>query len=254
MENRVLRRDFLKTAPVAAGMLAKAVRASGAQASSSSSRVRLEAFDFHGVRLRASQFQGQYQAARDFYFGVSNDDILQGLLAAPGERVSGKPGSGVFGQWLSGMSRMYRATGDIPMRDKAVYLMSEWAKTVGPDGDCRMRHYAYEKLVCGLVDLQVYADQKEAMAILERVTAWASKALKENPVPAIPGAQGAENLGSGRRASIIRFPRISIAPIRSREIPCSRHSPTAGCISLSGTSSPRQRLQPMFTDVMRTAT
>ena len=34
-----------------------------------------------------------------------------------------------LGQWLSGMARMYRATGDTEIRDKAVRLFTEWAKT-----------------------------------------------------------------------------------------------------------------------------
>ena len=36
-----------------------------------------------------------------------------------------------------------------------VKLFTEWAKTVKPDGNCGMNHYPYEKLVCGLVDMQL---------------------------------------------------------------------------------------------------
>ena len=75
------------------------------------------------------------------------------------------------------MSRLYRATGDARMRDKAVTLMTEWAKTVKPDGDAGMRHYPYDKLVCGLVDLQLYTGHEPAISLLEKVTDFASKTL-----------------------------------------------------------------------------
>jgi len=201
MDRRTHRRDFLKSVPLAAGMLANAARVPGAQASGSSSRIRLESFDFDGVRLRESAWQKRYQAARDYYFAVSDDDIWQGFralagLPAPGKPLGGwcaKDSSTVFGQWLSGMSRMYRATGDAAMRDKAVHLMTEWAKTVGPDGDSRMRsalsgqpHYPFEKLVCGLVDMQAYAGRKDAIPILEKVTHWAEKTFNRDRIPAAP--------------------------------------------------------------------
>lgn len=194
MDNHLLRRDFLKTAPLAAGVLANITQSARPQASRSSSRVRLETFNYQGVKLHESRWQQQLHAARDYYFNVSDDDILQGFRAAAGLPAPGRPLGGwcardsstVFGQWLSGMSRMYRATGDTAMRDKAVHLMTEWAKTVGPDGNCRMRHYAYDKLVCGLVDMQEYAGQQNAMAILEKVTDWASKNFDRARVPAAP--------------------------------------------------------------------
>ena len=47
----------------------------------------------------------------------------------------GRDSSTVFGQWPSGMARTYRAAGDTVMRDKALHLCTEWAKTIRPDGD-----------------------------------------------------------------------------------------------------------------------
>jgi len=34
-----------------------------------------------------------------------------------------------------------------------------------PNGDCGMRHYAWEKLVCGLVDMHVYGGEASAVAV-----------------------------------------------------------------------------------------
>ena len=115
-------------------------------------------------------------AAREFYLSISNDDILHGHreaagLPAPGAQLGGWCGRNsntVFGQWLSGMSRLSRATGDAQLRDKAVALLGEYAKTLKADGDAGMRHYPFDKLVCGLVDLQLYADHAPAAGCSRR--------------------------------------------------------------------------------------
>src|SRR6476620_3076188 len=154
------RRDFLKGL-AATGMLAGLAARANTSPSDVDPRVtKISAFDYDGVRLHDSRWNDQYLHAREFYFNVSNDDILQGFRAKAGLPAPGKPLGGwcdedsstVFGQWLSGMSRMYRATGDQAMGDKAAYLLREFSKTVGSDGNCRMNVYPYEKLVCGLVD------------------------------------------------------------------------------------------------------
>jgi uncharacterized protein len=177
------RRDFLKLAPLAAYGVASAHTTSDQPSVRGVSRVRIESFDYRGVRLRASPWQRQYASAREFYASLPEDDILHGYRMQTGLPAPGKPLGGwcgrnsdtVFGQWLSGMSRMACATGDADIRDKAVRLFSEWSRTVQPNGDCGMRHYAFDKLVCGLVDLQRYADHEPAIAVLEKVTAFATR-------------------------------------------------------------------------------
>ncbi|HWB86502.1 MAG TPA: beta-L-arabinofuranosidase domain-containing protein [Bryobacteraceae bacterium] len=173
MNAETSRRDFFRTA--AAGALS--AQASRAEVPP---RAVLEPFDYRGVRLGKSRWLDQYQSARDYYLEVSNDDILHGWRAAAGLPAPGKPLGGwcarnsdtVFGQWLSGMSRMYCATGDTAMRDKAAYLLAEWAKTIKPDGNCNMGLYAYDKTVCGLVDMERYAGHKEVVQILARTLDW----------------------------------------------------------------------------------
>lgn len=188
--NKMLRRDFLKAASVAAGVLAQTARAAAPEPSS---RNVIEPFNYQGVRLLESRWQRQVHGAREFYLGLADDDILHGFradagLPAPGRALGGwarRNTGGVFGQWLSGMARMYRATGDSALRDKAVRLMTEWGKTVKPDGDCRMGHYPWDKLVCGLVDLHVYAGEAGAIPLLEKTTDWAAKNLNRENMPAI---------------------------------------------------------------------
>jgi len=38
-----------------------------------------------------------------------------------------------------------------------------------------MRHYPYDKMVCGLVDMRLYAGHSAAAPVLEKITAWAGK-------------------------------------------------------------------------------
>jgi uncharacterized protein len=200
---KMARRDFLKGASVAAAVLVPSVGAAALSAkpsaraptnSSSADRFQIRAFDYQGVKLLDSRWKTQTQTARNYYLNVSNDDILCGFRARAGLPAPGKPLGGwcakdsqtVFGQWLSGMARMYRATSDTALRDKASYLLTEWAKTVKADGDCRMRHYSYDKIVCGLVDLQRYAEHPNAVPLLEKITDWASRTLERENMIVVP--------------------------------------------------------------------
>lgn len=188
------RRDFLKAVPVTAYALTQVANGATLKAPAPSNRIKLTPFDYRGVKLRASRWQQQYQAARDFYFGVSDDDILHGYRAAAGLPAPGKALGGwcarnsntVFGQWLSGLSRLACAANDTALREKVIYLFTEWAKTVKPDGNCGMGHYPFEKLVGGLVDMQLYLDYPDTTAMLERVTDWASRNLDRTRAPAAP--------------------------------------------------------------------
>lgn len=155
---------------------------------------QLEAFDYQGVRLLESRWRDQFQGAREYYLNVRDDDILHGYRKAAGLPAPGQPLGGwcarnsdtVFGQWLSGMARIYRATGDEALRGKAARLLSEWSKTLGADGDCRMDLYAYDKLVGGLLDLHVYAQNTEALPVLNRTLVWAMRTFTKERTPETP--------------------------------------------------------------------
>jgi DUF1680 family protein len=195
MSPEVPRRDFLKSVPAAAYAVTAAMRDPDQQTKSApdgrSAVRRLEAFDYDGVTLGAGRWKRQVELARDFYFSVSDDDILHGFRAAAGLPAPGKPLGGwcgvdsgtVFGQWLSGMARLSRATGDAALRDKAQRLLAEWTKTVPASGDSKLGHYAFDKVVCGLVDLHLYAEDQYAIPALERVTAFAARNLQRMQLP-----------------------------------------------------------------------
>jgi DUF1680 family protein len=177
------RRDFLAAAPGGLLLAGTLMNQSSVAGGSISNAARIEPFDYQGVRLRPSRWKDQSDAARDYYAAVPDDDILHGYRAAAGLQAPGRPLGGwcsensntVFGQWLSGMARISRATGDARLRDKALKLAAEWSRTVKADGDGGMRHYPFDKAVCGLVDLHLYAGYDDAIPLLERLTAFAAK-------------------------------------------------------------------------------
>jgi hypothetical protein len=199
----VNRRDFVKSvasASIAPFLLSRtAASLPGAPGQDSSGgQVYLAPFDYSGVRLLDGMLNKQYQATRDFYFNLPNDDMLLGFrkragLPAPGTELGGWYSNDIgnnLPQWLSAMSRMYKATGDKPILEKATYLMREWAKAIEPDGYFYYSRkpfpvtYSYDKTVCGLVDLYHYAGQKEALEHLEKITDWAIQNLvRTNPNP-----------------------------------------------------------------------
>jgi DUF1680 family protein len=199
--SQITRREFTK---LAAGACCAASRF-GADPLQASDPVRkLQLFDYSGVRLLDGRFKSQYEAARELFFNIPNDNLLLGFrqragLPAPGTPLIGWYGGqwadsnhtsikdpdifNAFGQFVSGMARMYKATNDTAMLEKASYLIAEWAKAIEPDGyfyysrKPQFPHYIYDKTVCGLVDMYAYGGNKQAISHLERITAWAEKNL-----------------------------------------------------------------------------
>jgi uncharacterized protein len=203
MTDRPTRRSIMKHMVVGATLGPLAARLTGTAAAETNQsgplKDLLEPFDYEGVRLSEGPLLAQYTATRDYYFRIPDDDMLKGFrtragLAAPGEELggwySGDPSRrtwwsrgdtfNTFGQWLSGMARMSRATGDTEMRLKAIHLMTQWGETIEPDGyffysrHPWQPHYIYDKMVCGLVDMARYAGRSDALGYLARITDWAA--------------------------------------------------------------------------------
>jgi len=155
-------------------------------------RMVLETFDHEGVRLLPSRFLDQVEGARRVYAAVPDDDILKGFrraagLPAPGTDMRGwctQTSAVIFGQLMSGMARLGRATSDAQLIDKAIRLFEGWRATLAPDGNARMRLYDWDKLVCGLVDLDRYVGVTDALSVLELTIAWAARTFDRARRPA----------------------------------------------------------------------
>jgi hypothetical protein len=165
--------------------------------------------DFEGVKLAPSRFQTQFEEAVKYFVAIPNDDILLGFrkragLPHPGNELGGwysNDGSftpdydeifNTFGQWISALSRMYAVTKNEQILAKVQTLITEWGKTIEPDGYfyysrlCNAPHYVYEKTVCGLTDAIIYCDFEPAKGLLAKITAWAKKNLARYRIPASP--------------------------------------------------------------------
>lgn len=219
MDEKLSRRDFLGTmgsaAVASAALTQQAHSVTAAQNTPSAAalskttpckKVVLEPFDYAGVTLRESRWQRQASAGRDFYLGLSNDDILHGYRVAagtansPGRALGGwaSPDSNtVFGQWLQSMARMQRAYRDKDLLAKANILVSEYAKcwpgmsstaarSGGRGGGTAggLNHYPFEKLVGGLVDMHHYGGHPEALALCDKITQAAMPIFDRARVPA----------------------------------------------------------------------
>jgi DUF1680 family protein len=226
------RREFMKRAVAGASLVPHIVSSAETKSGSqiperdSGARIFLEPFNYSGVRLLDGMLKTQYQATRDFYYSIPDDDILRGFRQRAGQAAPGTDLGGwysdmeppcwplwygahghSFGQWLSGMARMYRATGDVAILEKAKHLMLEWGKTIAPDGfffyvlgpgeemPPRRAHYTYEKMVYGLVDMFEHAGEKDALPLLEKITDWAIENLVRTRRPFIVGEMPAESSG-----------------------------------------------------------
>lgn len=190
------RRSFLKSAAAAVPGVYSSISADECLAKTiDDHRNTITAFDYRGVTLLESRWRSQVVNGQKYLLSISNDDILKGFRSAAGISAAGRTLGGwcardsstVFGQWLSAMARLYQATGDSALRDKAINLTSEFAKTITPGGDTGMRHYSFDKLVCGLVDLGRYGDYPEALLLLDRISDFAIKNLDRSNHPAIAG-------------------------------------------------------------------
>jgi DUF1680 family protein len=210
------RRKFMKSmlgavvAPYALGTI-KSANAQAPTGGSAGPKTYLEPFNYEGVHLLDGRLKKQFTATRDYFYNLADDDLLKGFRAragmpAPGNDLGGwySGEKGVlgnpwwtagdffhtFGQWLSGMARMSKATGDQALSQKVVHLMLEWGKTIEPDGyfffsrNPNAPHYTYEKTVCGLVDLYEYGGRKDALGFLEKITDWAVNNLDRSRKPA----------------------------------------------------------------------
>jgi DUF1680 family protein len=154
----------------------------------------LKPFDYKGITLDDGFLKRQFDEVRNDYLRIPNDDLLKGFrsragLPAPGVEMGGWYSADVgniFGQILSGLSRMYAATGDTACKEKVNTLVHEWGKCIASDGyfyysaNAPSKLYTYDKMVGGLVDVYLYCGNKEALTYLSKITGWAEQNLNRS--------------------------------------------------------------------------
>lgn len=202
------RREFSKLA-IASAMTPK-IHATSLP--SQEAPLKLRTFNYENVKLLPGPLLEQFNQTRDTYFNIPDERMLVGFrkragLQAPGMSLDGWYANDVFhafGQFLAGMSRMSKATGDTAMKDKVNGLIAEWAKTIAPDGyfyysnKPNAPHYTYEKMMGGLNDAYEYLGNGNAREHAARITSWAMKNLGRERNP---GSETNPSGGDGKGGS-----------------------------------------------------
>jgi len=182
MENEITRRNFLAGATAVA--LAGGVRAIALPAHSDP----LAEFDYDAVELTGGPLKQQYDRIHAAYLALDNDRLLQVYrqragLPAPGEPMGGWYGRDGFvpghtlGQYISGLARIGRTTGDAACATKVAALVEGFAATLGPRDQCFAAPnaesiwpcYILDKHLAGLMDAYQFSGVAQARDLVPRV-------------------------------------------------------------------------------------
>jgi DUF1680 family protein len=183
MNNDFSRREFM--AGAAAAVLAGGVPP---LAAASAQRAPLEEFEYGQVRLTRGPLKRQYDRVHTAYLALDNDRLLKVYrenagLAAPGAAMGGwydangfVPGHSL-GQYISGLARLGRATGDAACQAKVGELVEGFAATMGsknrifagPNAEKVWPCYILDKHLAGLMDAYRLSGVEQARDLLPRV-------------------------------------------------------------------------------------
>ncbi len=182
------RRSFLKSS--AAAVAAAGLRGS-LFAEAPSSRP-LAQFGYGDVELLEGPLRHQFDANHTAYAALNEDSLLKPFreragLPAPGPEMGGwyswapledldkRPNNGFapahsFGQYLSGLSRDYAATGNKATQAKVHRLVHNFGPAITPHfwDDNRFPAYTYDKITIGLIDAHQFAGCSDAFKILDK--------------------------------------------------------------------------------------
>ncbi len=160
-----------------------------------SDKLILQPFNYGETILHNGSLNRQVEYIKNYYIHIPNDDLLKGFRERVGLPTFGARDLGgwytadvfhIFGQILSGLSRLYAVTGDEAAKDKTDALISGWAECLGPDGyfyytkHPNAKHYVFDKMVGGLVDANLFTGNNKALEYLDIITEWAIKNLNRS--------------------------------------------------------------------------
>ena len=191
----ISRRKFLHAAAVGSASLCFRPKGSARWLSETPGpSVVLDEFGYGDVSLDSPLHEDQLRQTHSVLMGLDDDALMKPFRAmigqpSPGEDLggwyrydpnfdwhtfdSGFAPTSTFGQWVSALSRAYAITGSQAAREKVLRLNRLYAQVIDDRfyGDKnRFPAYAYDKIVCGLIDAHKYAGDPLAWEILGKAT------------------------------------------------------------------------------------
>jgi len=151
----------------------------------------LNQFGYGDVELLDGPLRQQFQTNHAYYGSLNEDSLLKPYrqragLPAPGDDMGGwyswapigdidKPGDNgfapghSFGQYLSGLSRDYAATGSKATQEKVHRLVRSFGPAISPHfwEENRFPAYTYDKISIGLLDAHQFAGAPDALKTLD---------------------------------------------------------------------------------------
>ncbi len=198
---RLTRREMIKAGAAAAASAAAPGVLRGAEAPALAVTPALSQFGYGDVELLEGPAREQFDRNHAFYAGLDEDALLKPYreragLPAPGEKMGGwyswapiedidkRPDSGFapghsFGQYLSGLSREYAATGDKATQEKVHRLVANFGPAISEhfwDGN-RFPAYTYDKISIGMLDAHEFAGAPGALKVLDKTLDTVEKHL-----------------------------------------------------------------------------
>jgi uncharacterized protein len=185
------RRTFLKTGAAVGAAALLGSHTASADGNAPAIVAPLSQFGYGDVELLDGPVRAQFDANHSFYSGLNEDSLLKPFrqragLPAPGEEMGGwyswaplsdldKPGNNgfapchSFGQYVSGLSRDYAATGDRATQQKVQRLVRGLGAAINPHfwDDNRFPAYTYDKISIGLIDAHEFAGDTQALKVLD---------------------------------------------------------------------------------------
>ena len=182
MNYEMTRRAFLASGAAAALTLGRRAEALA------TAREALAEFDYGSIELTGGPLKHQYDRVHAAYLALENDRLLRGYRERAGLPAPGKPMGGWYGrdgfvpghslgQYISGLARIGRTTGDPACVAKVGALVEGFAETLGPkdqpfaapNAESMWPCYILDKHLAGLMDAYRLSSVSQARELVPRV-------------------------------------------------------------------------------------
>lgn len=139
---------------------------------------KIKSLRYRNVELKSGHWQKQFDETIEFYLSIPNDEMLHFFREKAGiaSKVNGLAGwygtnASVFGQIVGALAKLYCATQDFRLKEKALLLVGEWEKCADTEPEILINDtYVYEKLLGGFLDLYEFIEYKAIEPYISRLT------------------------------------------------------------------------------------